>query len=163
MVKKFAKFEEIFLVATLALMVVLIFGQVVGRYIFQSAPSWTEELARYLHIYQVWIGSSYAVKIREHIKIDAFINLFQGVTRKIIDSIALIIWFSLALFLAIFGTTLIIDTMNFGQVSPAIEIPMWIPMAALPLGTIGMSIRLVQQFILVWKNNTPKESEEITV
>lgn len=163
MVKKFSKFEEIFLVATLALMVVLIFGQVVGRYIFQSAPSWTEELARYLHIYQVWIGASYAVKIREHIKIDAFINLFQGITRKIIDSIALIIWFSLALFLAIFGTALIMDTMNFGQVSPAIQIPMWIPMAALPLGTIGMSIRLIQQFILVWKNNNPKESEEITV
>lgn len=60
MIKKFEKAEEAFLVLTLVAMVALIFGQVVGRYVFSNAPSWTEEMARYIHIFQVWIGASYA-------------------------------------------------------------------------------------------------------
>lgn len=51
MIKKFEKAEEAFLVLTLVLMVALIFGQVVGRYVFSNAPSWTEEMARYIHIF----------------------------------------------------------------------------------------------------------------
>ena len=127
MKKLLNRFEEYFLVATLVIMVVLIFGQVIGRYIFHSAPSWTEELARYIHIFQVWIGAGYAVKLREHIKIEVFVNLLYGTPRKIVEMISLIIWFLLALFLAYFGTILVLDSINYGQVSPAIQIPIWIP------------------------------------
>ncbi|MFC3041794.1 TRAP transporter small permease [Virgibacillus xinjiangensis] len=157
MAKKFARFEEIFLVFTLVAMVALIFGQVVGRYIFQSAPSWTEEIARYLHILQVWIGASYAVKLQEHIRVDAFVTRLSGKPRKVLESINVIIWFSLVLFLAVFGTQLVLQTIQFGQVSPAMQIPMWIPMVAVPLGSIGMTIRLLYQLKEVWKGNYGKE------
>ena len=123
MSKIFGNIEKGILVATLALMVVLIFGQVVGRYIFQSAPSWTEEIARYLHIFQVWVGASYAVKMREHIRVDAFVNLFHGVVRKILESASVILWFLLVLFLAVYGTNLVLDTLSYGQQSPAMQIP----------------------------------------
>ncbi|MFC2949731.1 TRAP transporter small permease [Virgibacillus sediminis] len=164
MAKKFAKFEEAFLIFTLALMVALIFGQVIGRYIFQSAPSWTEEAARYLHIVQVWVGASYAVKLREHIRVDAFIIRLSGLPRKLMESVSVIIWFGLVLFLAVFGTQLVLQTIQFGQVSPAMQIPMWIPMLAVPLGSIGMTIRLLQQLRDVWKGKYGKEeSEEIMI
>ncbi|MGP4074834.1 TRAP transporter small permease [Halobacillus sp. K22] len=163
MSKIFANIEKGILVATLALMVVLIFGQVVGRYIFQSAPSWTEEIARYLHIFQVWVGASYAVKMREHIRVDAFVNLFHGVGRKILESISIILWFLLVLFLAVYGTNLVLDTISYGQQSPAMQIPMWIPMVAVPIGSLGMSIRLAIQLIKIWKgNDEPPKSEGIT-
>ncbi|MFC7320023.1 TRAP transporter small permease [Halobacillus campisalis] len=160
MAKIFANFEKGILVSTLVLMVVLIFGQVVGRYIFQSAPSWTEEIARYLHIFQVWVGASYAVKLREHIRVDAFITLFHGLVRKILESISVILWFSLVLFLAIFGTALVMDTISYGQRSPAMQIPMWIPMVAVPIGSLGMAIRLVFQLIEIWKGNYEKPKSE---
>ena len=84
MLKKFARIEEILLVFSLVLMVALIFGQVIGRYVFSSAPSWTEEMARYIHIFQVWIGASYAVKLRQHIRVEAFITRFHGVFRQVL-------------------------------------------------------------------------------
>ncbi|ASF40717.1 MULTISPECIES: TRAP transporter small permease [Halobacillus] len=160
MSKIFANIEKGILVATLALMVVLIFGQVVGRYIFQSAPSWTEEIARYLHIFQVWVGASYAVKMREHIRVDAFVTLFHGVVRKILESASVILWFLLVLFLAVYGTNLVLDTLSYGQQSPAMQIPMWIPMAAVPIGSIGMTIRLAIQLIQIWKGNYDKPKSE---
>ncbi|TWT27245.1 TRAP transporter small permease [Planomicrobium sp. CPCC 101110] len=153
MVKKFAKAEEVFLVLTLIAMVALIFGQVVGRYVFSNAPSWTEELARYIHIFQVWIGASYAVKLREHIRVEAFIGLFKGVPRKILETLSALIWFALALFLAYFGTQLVLSSLDNGQVTPAMQLPMWIPFLAIPLGGIGMAIRLVQQIVQIWRGD----------
>jgi len=161
---KFRRFEESILVLTLVVMVILIFGQVVGRYVFGAAPSWTEEMARYIHIFQVWIGASYAVKHRQHIRVGAFIERFNGLTRKILESVSIIIWFAIALFLAIFGTQLVLASLQNGQVSPALQIPMWIPFIAIPLGGGGMAIRLIQQMIEVWRGNYDKpESEEVIV
>ncbi|MGM8212268.1 TRAP transporter small permease [Virgibacillus sp. W0430] len=156
MAKRFARLEEIVLVWTLVLMVALIASQVFGRYVLQNAPSWTEEAARYIHVFQVWIGASYAVKLREHIRVEAFINLFHGTIRKILEMVSVIIWFLLALFLAVFGTKLVLDSLRNGQVSPAIQIPFWIPFLAIPIGGAGMSIRLIQQLIKISKSNYDK-------
>ncbi|MEL3970852.1 TRAP transporter small permease [Rossellomorea oryzaecorticis] len=163
MKKKFDVMEETILVLTLALMVALIFGQVVGRYVFSSAPSWTEEMARYIHIFQVWIGASYAVKKRQHIRIESFIELFKGTARKVIETVALIIWFLLALFLAVFGTQLVLASLQNGQVTPAMQLPMWIPFIAIPLGGGGMALRLLQQMVTIWRNSDDSPSGEVRV
>lgn len=163
MKKIFSRFEELLLVLSLAAMVILIFGQVIGRYVLQSAPVWTEELARYIHIFQVWIGASYAVKLNEHIRVEAFIKLFHGKIRKTLEIIGTIIWFFLALFLAVFGTKLVIDSMNYAQVSPAIQIPFWILFLAVPIGGAGMAIRLVQQLIIYTKKDFSKDEKEMTI
>lgn len=160
MLKKLNRFEEGFLVLTLAVMVVLIFGQVVGRYIFQSAPSWTEEATRYIHIFQVWIGAGYAVKLKEHIKVSAFIDLFKGKIRKAMDMISVVIWFLLVLFVAIFGTQLVMATFQLGQVSPAVQIPFWIPYLAIPLGALSMAVRLVIQLVKIYKGEGSSEDSE---
>ncbi|MED4016013.1 TRAP transporter small permease [Sutcliffiella cohnii] len=162
MKKKFEHFEEYILVLSLALMVALIFAQVIGRYIFSSAPSWTEEMARYIHIFQVWIGASYAVKKRQHIRVGAFVELFKGTSRKMLELLALVLWFGIALFLAIFGTQLVLASIRYGQVTPAMQIPMWIPFLSIPLGGAGMSIRLIQQMIIIWRTNYDDPKKEMT-
>lgn len=159
MIKKFNRFEETLLVASLAIMVALIFWQVLGRYIFQSAPSWTEEAARYIHIFQVWIGAGYAVKLGEHIRVSAFIDLFYGTTRKILEFVAAFIWFILAAILAVLGTSLVLQSMKNGQVSPAIQIPFWIPFLAIPIGGFSMSIRLIQQLRVIARTDYRKGGE----
>lgn len=161
MLKKINRFEEIFLITTLALMVALIFGQVVGRYVFQSAPSWTEEATRHIHIFQVWIGAGYAVKLREHIRVTAFVDLFKGNTRKVLDMISTLIWFILVLLVAIFGTQLVMTTFNYGQVASGTQIPFWIPYLAVPLGALSMSIRLIQQMFEIYKKDYNTDEEAV--
>lgn len=160
MIKKFERAEEFLLVASLVIMVLLIFGQVVGRKVFESAPSWTEEMARYIHIFQVWVGASYAVKSRQHIRVEAFVIRFKGLPRKILESISIIIWFSISLFLAIFGTQLVMQSITYGQVTPAMQLPMWIPFLAIPIGGAGMAIRLIQQMFAVWRGDYERNPEE---
>lgn len=156
----FHRFEEGFLIATLVLMVALIFGQVVGRYVFQTAPSWTEEFARYIHIFQVWIGAGYAVKIRKHIRVTAFVDLFNGTTRKIMDIAATVIWFVLVVLVAVFGTQLVMATFQYTQLSPATQIPIWIVYLAVPLGALSMAVRLVQQLVEISRRDYSNIKDE---
>ncbi len=57
-------FEEMMLVILLAVMTASIFYQVVMRYVFNSAPSWTEELCRYSFIWCAYFGVSLGVKAK---------------------------------------------------------------------------------------------------
>ena len=54
-------------------MVVLLFTQVVGRYLFANPPVWTEELARAVFLYVTFIGGAIAVPRLAHLRIDGLL------------------------------------------------------------------------------------------
>lgn len=78
------KLEEYFLVYTMILMVIIVFVQVIFRYILNNSLSWSEELVRYIFIWQVWLGASLGMRINEHIRVDMFVKLLPNVPQKIL-------------------------------------------------------------------------------
>lgn len=144
------KIEEMFLVVSLLIMVILMFTQSISRYALGNSFTWGSELAQYLHVWQIWIGASLAVRMQSHIKVDVFINLFSKNIKKVISIIGLIAWFVFALFLAYEGTKYVIDIQVSAQTSPSLKIGMWIPYLAIPLGGALMCIRLIQQIYLIF-------------
>lgn len=65
----FDHMEEVILVALFALMVAIIFIQIVMRYAFNDSLSWSEELGRYIFVWLTWLGISIGAREGEHIKI----------------------------------------------------------------------------------------------
>ena len=63
------KLEEILLVSMFVLMVLIIFIQVIMRYVFNNSLSWSEELGKFLFVWLSWIGISIGERRNEHIKI----------------------------------------------------------------------------------------------
>lgn len=61
--------EEIILVILFALMVVVIFLQVIMRYGFNNSLAWSEEVGRFIFEWLTWIGMSLGARRGEHIKI----------------------------------------------------------------------------------------------
>ena len=104
--------EEYFVVATMALMTLLVFVQVIMRYVFSSSLSWSEELARFIFLWVSWVGVSYAVKERAHFCVEMFANLFQNSQRKYFELLILSIWFAFALIMAYLRTELVLFLME---------------------------------------------------
>ena len=94
------KFEEVVSIGLLATMVVIVFFQVVMRYVFQASLSWSEELARYLFLWLIWMGAAWATKLRCHISIDALVMRLKGRAKRYVMLISTIIWFIVAVILA---------------------------------------------------------------
>ena len=65
---------EIVIVACLALMAVLVFGNVVLRYAFDSGIAVSEELSRLLFVWLIFLGAFMASVQRAHIGLDALVE-----------------------------------------------------------------------------------------
>jgi TRAP-type C4-dicarboxylate transport system permease small subunit len=137
------KIEENLLYASLIFTVTVIFIQVVMRYVFSNSLSWSEEAARYVFIWQTWVGASYAVRRERHLRVEALVGRFHGVARKAIELLVLALWIIFGCFLIYKGYELTKLIYMRGQVSAALGISMAIPYAAIPVGSFFMTSRLV--------------------
>lgn len=70
-------FEEILLVTLFAVMVSVIFIQVIMRYVFDNSLSWSEELGRFVFEWLTWIGISLGARVGQHIKITMLVDKFS--------------------------------------------------------------------------------------
>jgi TRAP-type C4-dicarboxylate transport system permease small subunit len=139
----FDDIEEWFLVISIALNVLLVFYQVVMRYVFRNSISWSEELARYMFLWYSWVGTSYAVRKAGHLRVEMLANAFKGKNRDRFEILVLSIWLGFSLFLTYEGALMTRFVMERGQTSAALEIPMAFAYASVPVGCGLMALRLV--------------------
>ena len=153
--KIYNHFEEILLVTSLVVTVSIIFYQVVMRYVFNSAPFWTEEVARYLFIWQIWLGTSIGVRERKHIRIELFGTLLvktgKLIQRNILEIIIILIWVAFTIFLTVSGIQLLMDQAEKGVVSVALRFPLHYAYAAVPVGCGIVTLRLLSQLLTEFK------------
>ena len=113
--------EKYCCVVLMSVMTLIIFIQVVARYVFQNSLSWSEELARYLFIWLVYLGISYGCLLRKHIKIDAALGLFPKKARKYVVIIGDLFFLAFAVYVAYTG---LFYSLNQTRVSSAMSVPL---------------------------------------
>ena len=83
--------EEFFMIPLIFAMSIIIFIQVVCRYVFQNSLTWSEEMARYMFVWLVYFSVSYTARREKHIRIDAAINLYPKKARPYIEILSEVI------------------------------------------------------------------------
>jgi TRAP-type C4-dicarboxylate transport system permease small subunit len=124
----------------LAVMVVVVFVQVIFRFFIQLPLSWSEEVARYLFVWIIWMGAATVVKEGGHPGMDLLTRSFSPRWQRVTE-IAMNLLFSATL-VTIVVTGFMLASANMSQPSPAMELPMGIPYAAIPLSAVIMLINL---------------------
>lgn len=125
-------------------MTMLIFIQVVMRYVFKNSLSWSEELARYMFVWLIYLSISYGAKIRKHIKIEAFMKMFPEKGRKYIVIMGDCLFLIFAIIIVITSSELVQKQIMLGQTSPALHIPMAFIYAAPMVGFAMTAFRQIQ-------------------
>ncbi|MCI9296047.1 MAG: TRAP transporter small permease [Lachnospiraceae bacterium] len=137
-------FELYICYVTLVVSLVVLFVQVVLRYVFDNATSWSEEVGRYCLIWLIFLGTSFAVKNEAHIRIDAALLIWPKKIRPIILEIGDGIWFLFNLLMVYVSTFYTKEIFSMGSIAPGLKIPIGYIYAAIPLGFLLMDIRMVQ-------------------
>lgn len=154
--------EEYIAGTSLVFTSLLVFVQVFLRYVFNYSLSWSEEIARYLIIWFVFIGSSIAVREKAHATMDALTTYLPDKGKRICSLLANLVAISFCIILMWSGSTIVSSVMEFGNVTPAIGLPMFIPYLALPVGAGLMFIRFLQLLIDDIKHfNAPQSKDTI--
>lgn len=90
----------------MVVMVIVIFYQVILRYVFNASNIWSEELARYLMCYSVLLGAAIAVRKYSHLQVDFVINMLPARGRCIAVSLCTLVGIRILGFFCQYGITL---------------------------------------------------------
>ena len=140
------KAEEYFLCYGMILMVIIVFIQVFCRYVLNNSLSWSEELVRYIFVWQVWLGASLGMRINEHIRVDMFVKKLPEAAKKVLDLliIILLLWFYGAL--VVYGFQYLQSAIDRNMTSTALQIPLAWVYGSLPIGSFIIAIRYLALF-----------------
>jgi TRAP-type C4-dicarboxylate transport system permease small subunit len=131
-VKRLGSLVESVAAVLLAIVVVIVLTQVLGRYILRISLSWPEELARYVLVWLMFFGVAAAAATRSQIVVDTLLELVSPRVRRGLEGIAalaglaaigLLVWTSQPLFGPASRST-----------SPATGIPSFWIYLAIPVG-----------------------------
>jgi tripartite ATP-independent transporter DctM subunit len=127
---------------------VLVFTQVVSRYIFNSPISWTEEMARILFVWICFMGTFLALKTKSHIAVETLLHrFFNAEARSYVTAIANFLILYYCIYLAFMGVVMMQKTAQ--DFTPVLLIPFSYLYAAIALsGTLMAVYLLIHAFSL---------------
>ena len=138
-----ARGEAAVLIGLVSVMTLIVFLQVVYRYALKQPLYWSEEVARYLFVWVVFVGAGVAARYRGHIALDFLVNRFPPRPRHVVAMIMGVL--SLAMLLLVFvwyGWTLTLVSMR--QESPATGVPVGYATLAIPVGGLLTALNAVR-------------------
>lgn len=129
--------DAVVLAVTLPLMVLMlgcVVWQVVARYALNVSTSMTDEIARFTFIWVSLLGAAYVLGKRGHIAITGLVDMLSIRPRRGVELAiqALVAVFAAAVLLG-GGWLLVERAWRLGQVTPALQVPVWVVYAAIPL------------------------------
>jgi C4-dicarboxylate transporter DctQ subunit len=139
--------EIAFIGAAKALCSILLFVKVVLRYVFLAPLSWTEELTIYLIVWVVFVGGSVAVRTHSHITVDLLPMVLSAVGRRYLRILVFFVASVFFVWFIYYSAAHTLRVRALGQVTPAMQAPMWLAYLAMPVGASLMLLRTVQMLV----------------
>jgi len=136
-----------------AAIVVVVFSQVVSRFVFNAPFSWSEELARYLQVWLILLTSAAVLRKGLHLAVDYAVHALPNRAKRFLRilNLGFIIFFLVVVLIS--GSMLIAATVS--QRTPALQMPMWLVYLALPVGSLLM---LLEAVALLLKETITREA-----
>ena len=142
------RYLGIFLAILMAIMTVDVLWGVFTRYAMGNQASWSEELARFLLIWIGILGAAYASGQNMHLAIDLLSDKLNPTKQKRLIALIRIMIIAFAFFVLIVGGfRLLYITQLLGQTSPALQIPMAIVYAVLPISGLLVVYYKINDFL----------------
>jgi TRAP-type C4-dicarboxylate transport system permease small subunit len=127
-------------IAMMAVMTVLVFVNVVCRYILNFSIIWAEEVSQYLMVWVAFLAAGLALRQGRHVAIEILQDRLPPTARRVTRHFV-------ALLLIVFMGVLIVLGFQFAcfawdQETPVLNIPLGIPYLAVPIGALLLMIHL---------------------
>ncbi|MFV0333505.1 MAG: TRAP transporter small permease [Tropicimonas sp.] len=149
-------------VALMSTMTAILAFQVFMRYVMGASLSWSEEVARYMFIWLIYLSIAYGAAQMRHIKLDAALGLFPQGLRNYVVILGDVLFLVFALYVVWTSWQVVERQLMLGQTSPAIGMPMWMIYSAPTVGFALTTFRQLQVIAFRIRNpNAWRDDEDI--
>ncbi|GHV53157.1 C4-dicarboxylate ABC transporter [Deltaproteobacteria bacterium] len=156
----FDKFEEYACLITLSVMSIAILFQIINRSFLGRPFAYGEELARYMMVWATMMGTSAGVKIGAHVGVDALIVVMPKKMRLLVTLATSLVALAFFAFVGWLSIELTVGILETGQISPALQMPIWLAYLAFPVGfalCLFRQLQLVLSKLREWREDCVEE------
>lgn len=139
--------EEYALGILLILMTIVMSVQVIARYAFSYSLTWSEEITRYMFIWSGFLSISFCYKKGIVIKIEQAVNVLPESLRKVVRILEKLAAFAFFAYMIPFAYKFLVASIESGQLSPAVRLPMYFLQVAPLVGFILTAIRILEGIV----------------
>lgn len=153
-------FEEGMLMILLILMTIVMFLQIIMRFVFRESMSWPEEFCRFCFVISGFLSIGYCIRRDKMLKVDILMGLFPDGVKKLLDvagRIITLLFFSYFSYHAYFA---MMNSIRGGMTSPAMEMPMYILYGSVFAGSVIGVLRQIQNLLCYFRKSDKKEVTE---
>ena len=131
-------------------MCLLVTGAVVVRAVFNWPVVWVPEIVGYLMVALVFLALGETMLAGRHIKIDLVVGRLPRRVREIVELLTLTLSVGVAGFFTWHGVNTMLRSLDYGRRDAfgALNLPLWIPQVALPVGLTVLTLVVV---LLAWR------------
>lgn len=133
----------------MAVMVVAVFGNVVGRYLFSAGWAGAEELSRLAFVWLVFIGVASSLRRGELMSFSMLRDRFKGVWQRLVDTISWLL-VCLASVLCAWGGWQQVGY-GWGNSSPVLAYPVVLAMVPVLLSMVALATLALVQLVTLWR------------
>ena len=126
-------FEIIILISNVILLSLLMFANVLGRFLGHSI-TWAEEIAQLLIFMITFIGISYGARKARHIRMGAFLELLNKKLKKVMVIVTSLGTMLVMFYLSYHAMKYTLNVMKSMRVTPSLLWPYWIFLIWVPIG-----------------------------
>ena len=137
---------------SLAGVFIIVFVQVIQRYVFQLSMPWASDVIQILFTYSVFLGMAIGIFNKSHLNVDVLVEGFSTKTKRwfgVLTNVVVILFLSSVF---VYSIRFVMDNMD--QNMTYVQVPMSLTYAAIPLTVAFMLIYLVLDLIQQMKNFT---------
>ena len=126
----------------------IVFVEVIRRFVFSQQAAWSTTIPIYLFLWITWIGASYNVRIRTHLKFDEIRVRLPYNIQFLLQVLDAVLWILFGVIVVIYSTEQVqLAKENFMIVQGTDNVLQWCFYVATPLAWSLLIIRVLQNLL----------------
>lgn len=151
------KIEKFVACVAVSIMAVLVFINVIARYVFGDSLAVSDELSTYLFVLMSFMGTAIAARRKAHLGLSIVTDRVSPRARMIINEVMYAISALFCLLIVIFGVQMVISQYQMGQETATMQWPEWIYGSFVPIGAAFAMLAFLQTMVQMYKDYQAEE------
>ena len=147
-----SKIEKLVACVCVSIMAVLVFVNVIARYVFGNSLAVSDEMSTYLFVLMSFMGTAVAARRKAHLGLSIVTDHVSPRARLIISMVMYAIS-------ALFGIQMVISQYQMGQETATMQWPEWIYGSFVPVGAAFAMMAFLQTMVQMYKEFKAEEDK----
>lgn len=150
------KIEKIVSCVCVSVMAVLVFGNVIARFVFNHSLAVSDEMSTYLFVLMSFMGTAIAARRGAHLGLSIVTDKLSENARKNVQLVMYAVSAFFCLLIVIFGVQMVASQYALEQETAAMQWPEWIYGSFVPVGACFAMIAFLQGLLNIAKYGRPQ-------